>query len=74
MKYVPGTIAIGPNGRYVTRGYTDLGGGLRVYDDQITIGSYGERVVSPGWIEWPQERLGVDSQSTLYRPSLPDDF
>ena len=49
LKRVPSTVVIGPHGRMVTRGYTEIGG-VRIYDDQVQVGAQGH-FVSPGWIE-----------------------
>lgn len=65
MRYVPSTVVIGPNGRCVTRGYTEIGG-LRLYDDQVVVGENGQHVVSKGWVEIPQERLGPEFERVLY--------
>jgi hypothetical protein len=66
MKYVPSTVVIGPHGRCVTRGYTDLGNGIKIFDDQVVVGERGQHVISPGWVEWPQERLGKEFEDVLH--------
>jgi hypothetical protein len=58
VKYVPSTIAIGPEGPYVTRGYTDFGNGLRIYEDQLVVGKHGQYETSPGWCEVGQRDGG----------------
>lgn len=69
MKYVPSTVVIGPHGRCVTRGYTDLGNGIKIYDDQVVVGERGQRVISPGWIDFGQPVL---SDTTTHEPWLSD--
>jgi hypothetical protein len=54
-KHVPSTVVIGPHGPMVTRGYTDVGG-LRIYDDQMQVGPYGQPVISPGYISRPTRK------------------
>lgn len=70
MKYVPSTVVCGPRGHCVTRGYTDLGNGIKIYDDQVVVGERGQHVISRGWVEWPG--TPVLSDIATHEPWLSD--
>ncbi|WP_398482530.1 hypothetical protein [Tardiphaga sp.] len=57
MKQVPARVVSTPHGYAIARGYVEYCDGMRVYEDQVVVGPYGERKVSPGWVEVAGQRM-----------------
>jgi hypothetical protein len=65
IKFVPSTVVIGPHGPCITRGYTDFGNGLRMYEDQVVVGPCGQHQISSGWTEIVASDEAAESTNTF---------